>query len=106
MTDAFLRRIGLQYDYPYSRAAGNMWALTAAHEMRTGEDYYFWDTLTTSYLAVPQLCEFRRVECDVIPYGESQGRTVLTDSGRPVKAATGVVDTDAFYDHVLETLRR
>jgi purine nucleosidase len=106
VTDAFLRRVGLQYDYMHSRAAGNMWALTAAHEMRTGEDYYFWDTLTTSYLAVPELCGFREVLCDVIPYGESQGRTLVTESGRPVKAATSLVDASAFYDHVLETLRR
>ncbi len=74
--------------------------------MRTGEDYYFWDTLTTSYLEVPGLCEFREVTCDVVATGPSQGRTVRSDDGRPVKAAVGLVDAGAFYDHVLETLRR
>lgn len=106
VTDEFLRRIGLQYGYPLSRAAGNMWALTAGHVLRTGEEYYFWDTLTTSYLAVPELCEFRTVRCDVIDRGPSSGRTLRTDGGRPVKAAVGLTDPAAFYDHVLDTLRR
>lgn len=106
VTDEFLRRIGRQYEYVHSRAAGNMWALTAAHEKRTGEDYYFWDTLTTSYLAAPELCGFREVRCDIVRDGPSQGRTVVTESGRLVKAAVSLVDAADFYDHVLETLRR
>ncbi len=105
VTDEFLRAIGRQYDYPLSQAAGTIWALTARHEMRTGEDYYFWDTLTTSYLAAPGLCRFDEIGCDVVVEGPSQGRTVPTDQGRPVKAAMSV-DVEAFYDHVLTTLRR
>ncbi len=105
VTDEFIRAIGLQYQHPLSRVAGTIWALTAKHEMRTGEDYYFWDTLATSYLAVPELCEFEEIGCDVVPDGPSQGRTVPTAEGRLVKAATAV-NAPAFYEHVRTTLRR
>jgi len=37
--------------------------------------------------------------------GPSEGRSVLTPDGRPVKAAVAV-DADRFYAHCLETLRR
>jgi purine nucleosidase len=105
VTDEFLRSIGRQYRHLYSEIAGTIWAFTAAHVERTGEHYYFWDTLTTTYLARPDLCEYDEVRCDVIPGGESQGRTVITDNGRPVKVATAV-DTPRFLEHLLETLAR
>jgi inosine-uridine nucleoside N-ribohydrolase len=105
VTDAFRTSFGRQYAYPFSAAAGTIWAMTAGWELATGLPYFCWDTLATSSLAVPELCEFRDVTCDVATDGPSEGRSVLTSNGRPVRAAVGV-DPDGFYAHCLETLRR
>jgi len=105
VTDAFRTSFGRQYAYPLSAAAGTIWAMTAGWELATGQPYFCWDTLATSSLAVPELCEFRVVTCDVATDGPSEGRSVLTSNGRPVRAAVGV-DADGFYAHCLETLRR
>jgi purine nucleosidase len=105
VTEEFRRAFGRQYQYPFSAAAGTIWAMTAGWDLATGFPYFCWDTLTTSYLSLPDLCTFREVGCDVVADGPSQGRTVLTPDGRPVKAAAGV-DAERFYAHCLETLRR
>jgi inosine-uridine nucleoside N-ribohydrolase len=105
VTDTFRASFGRQYGYPFSAAAGTIWAMTAGWELATGLPYFCWDTLATSSLAAPELCEFRDVTCDVVTDGPSEGRSVLTPGGRPVKAAVGV-DADGFYAHCLQTLRR
>ena len=105
VTDEFRTSFGCQYEHPLSAAAGTIWAMTAGWDLATGLPYFCWDTLTTSYLAVPGLFEFRDVTCDIVTEGPSEGRSVLTPDGRPVKAAIGV-DADRFYAHCLETLRR
>jgi purine nucleosidase len=105
VTEEFRRAFGRQYQYPFSAAAGTLWAMTSGWELATGLPYFCWDTLTTSYLSAPELCTFREVECDVVSEGPSQGRTVATRGGRPVKVAVDV-DADRFYQHCLETLKR
>lgn len=105
VTGEFRRSLAAQYDYERSAAAGTIWALTAGWDRATGLPYYCWDTLATSYLAAPQLCTYREVRVEVVDDGPSQGRTVLSDRGRPVNAAVGV-DADGFYAHTLEALRR
>jgi purine nucleosidase len=106
VTSEFRRAFGLQYEYPLSAAAGCFWAMTSAWEIETHQPaYYCWDTLTTAYLARPDLCTFRDVRCDVVTGGPGEGRTIVTDSGRRVNAADRV-DAAGFYAHCLETLRR
>ncbi len=99
VTDDFRRALARQRHYPLSEAAGTIWAITA------GYDYYCWDTLATSHLAAPHLCSFRRVPCDVLTHGPSQGRTVISEGGREVKVAERV-DAEAFYAHCLTVLQR
>jgi purine nucleosidase len=106
VTSEFRRRFGLQYRFDLSAAAGSMWAMTSAWELATGQPaYYCWDTLTTAYLAHPELCTYREVRCDIVTEGPGQGRTLVTPEGRTVKAADRV-DAAAFREHCLETLRR
>ena len=105
VTGEFRRAFGAQYEHPLAAAAGTIWAMTAGWDLATGLPYFCWDTLTTSYLARPDLCTFREIPVDVVPDGPSQGRTIIADGGRPVKAATDV-DADGFFAHVIETLRR
>jgi len=105
VTDAFRTSFGRQYAYPFSAAAGTIWAMTAGWELATGLPYFCWDTLATSSLSIRELCEFHDVTCDIVTDGPSEGRSVVTPGGRSVKAAVGV-DADRFYAHCLETLRR
>jgi purine nucleosidase len=105
VTEEFRQAFGRQYGYPFSAVAGTIWAMTSGWELATGLPYFCWDTLTTSYLSVPELCTFREVGCDVVPEGPSQGRTVVTPEGRHVKIAADV-DADRFYQHCLDTLKR
>jgi purine nucleosidase len=105
VTEEFRRAFGRLYEYPFSATAGTLWAMTSGWELATGLPYFCWDTLTTSYLSAPELCTFREVGCDVVPSGPSQGRTVATPGGRPVKVAVDV-DPERFYQHCLETLKR
>jgi len=105
VTEAFRRAFGAQYAFPFSSAAGAIWAMTAGWDLATGLPYFCWDTLTTAHLAVPDLCTFREVRCDVVTEGESQGRTMPTERGRSVTAAVDA-DAERFYAHCLETLRR
>lgn len=105
VTDGFRRAFGRQYAYPFSSAAGAIWALTAGWDLLTGLPYFCWDTLTTAWLAEPDLCTFRDVRVDVVTDGESQGRTLLTDRGRMVEAAVDA-DAERFFAHCLETLKR
>ncbi|MGH2682504.1 MAG: nucleoside hydrolase [Actinomycetota bacterium] len=105
VTEEFRRAFGRQYEHPFSAAAGAIWAMTAGWDLATGLPYFCWDTLTTSYLSVPDLCGFREVGCEVLVEGSSQGRTVATSGGRLVRAAAEV-DAGRFYAHCLETLKR
>lgn len=105
VTDEFRRAFGLQHGYPFSAAAGTLWALTSGWEVATGLPYFCWDTLAASYLARPDLCEFRDLRCEVITDGPGQGRTIVTEDGRRVRAAVRV-DAARFYAHCLDTLRR
>jgi purine nucleosidase len=105
VTEEFRRAFGRQYEHPFSAAAGTIWAMTAGWDLATGLPYFCWDTLTTSYLSVPDLCGFREVGCEVLVEGSSQGRTVATPGGRLVRAAAEV-DAERFYAHCLETLKR
>jgi len=87
VTEEFRRDFGRQYEYPLSAAAGTIWAMTAGWDLATGLPYFCWDTLTTSYLCVPDLCTFREVTCDVVTGGPSQGRTVPTPGGSGTRPA-------------------
>jgi purine nucleosidase len=104
VTSEFRRALAAQYDHERSAAAGTIWALTAGWDLATGLPYFCWDTLATSYLAAPELCTYREVGVEVISEGPSQGRTMPSDRGRPVRAAVDV-DAAAFYAHALEVLR-
>jgi purine nucleosidase len=99
----FVRAFGRHYGWHVSDLAGSLLALTFGTLETTGLPYCCWDSLTTSYLAEPDICTFETVRCDVITRGESQGRIVQPPGGRPVRCARAV-DADRFYQHFLNTL--
>ena len=103
VTADFVRAFGRAYGRPVSDLAGSLVALTFGTLETTGLPYCCWDSLTTSYLAEPDICSFETVHCDVITRGESQGRIVRLAGGRAVRCARAV-DADRFYRHFLNTL--
>jgi purine nucleosidase len=105
VTPEFCQALGRQYEFPFSSAAGAIWAMTFGNRETTGLPYYCWDSVTTAYLARPDLFEFEDVRCDIVVKGESEGRTVEVATGRKVKAAMRV-NVDGFYQHCIESLRR
>jgi purine nucleosidase len=103
VTPDFVRAFGRGYGRHLSDLAGSLVALTFGTLETTGLPYCCWDSLTTSYLAEPDICTFETVHCDVITEGESQGRIVRRAGGRAVSCARAV-DADRFYRHFLSTL--
>ncbi|GAA2889527.1 nucleoside hydrolase [Streptosporangium fragile] len=105
VTTAFAHAFGRHYGKPLSDLAGSLLALTFGTLETTGLPYCCWDSLTTSYLAEPGICDFDVVHCDVVTEGAGQGRTVRDAAGRPVRSAVAV-DPDRFYRHCLDVLTR
>ncbi|GAA4013537.1 nucleoside hydrolase [Allokutzneria multivorans] len=103
ITPEFAQSFGRTYGAPLGDLAGSLLAMTFGCFETSGFAYCCWDSLTTSYLAEPELCEFEDVRCEVLTTGPSQGRTVRSDTGRVVKCARKV-DVEGFYRHCLETL--
>lgn len=103
VTSGFARAFGRGYGHQVSDLAGSLLALTFGTLETTGLPYCCWDSLTTSYLAEPDICAFETVHCDVITQGESQGRVVRRAGGRAIRCAR-TVDADRFYRHFLDTL--
>lgn len=99
VTSEFVQRIGKQRRYPLSDLAGQCYALVIP------QDYYFWDILATAYLAHPEFYQLREWETDIITSGKSQGRTKIQPGGRKIMAMDKV-DTESFYNYVLEQLKR
>src|SRR5581483_1233672 len=95
VTRELLTRLARQRRFPISDFTGQCYALVA-HQR-----YYFWDVLTTAYLAHPEFFTVRECLTEVIPHGESAGRTKISETGRRT-CALATVDTEKFYDYILE----
>jgi purine nucleosidase len=99
VTSEFVQRIGKQRRYPLSDLAGQCYALVIP------QDYYFWDVLATAYLAHPEFYQVREWETVIITSGKSQGKTKIQPGGRKIKAMDKV-DTERFYDYILQQWKR
>jgi purine nucleosidase len=99
VTSEFVQRIGKQRRYPLSDFAGQCYALVIP------QDYYFWDVLATAYLAHPEFYQLREWETEIITCGKSQGRTKISPGGRKIMAMERV-DTEGFYDYILQQWQR
>lgn len=99
VTSEFVQRIAKQRRYPLSDLAGQCYALVIP------QDYYFWDVLATAYLAHPEFYQLREWETVIVTRGKSQGRTKIEPGGRKIKAMDKV-DTESFYDYILQQWAR
>jgi purine nucleosidase len=99
LTGEFMDRLAQNYHCPYSDFAGQCYALVRS------QPYYFWDVLTTAYLARPDLFTTREWQTVIIPTGPSQGRTKVEEGGRTVTALHEVKVAD-FYDYIIRQWAR
>lgn len=99
VTSEFVQKIGKQRRYPLSDLAGQCYALVIP------QDYYFWDILATVYLARPQFYQLCDRETSIVTSGVSQGRIKIETGGRCIQAMEKV-DTEKFYEYILQQLSR
>jgi purine nucleosidase len=99
ITQAFVRRLAHQRQYPVSDLAGMCYALVMH------QDYFAWDVLTTSYIGKPEMFQLREWETDVITTGPSQGRTIIKPGGRKI-TALDTVDLEQFYKYIFNQWSR
>lgn len=72
---------------------------------QTNSTYFLWDVLTTATVGKPDLVKQKSVNCIVHTEGASQGKTELSDLGRPVNLVYDV-DRDAFFDYITDLSRQ
>lgn len=69
----------------------------------TNSTYFLWDVLTTAFAQNPTLVETKQMTVDVVPTGQSRGRTFETPAGRDIEFVYHV-DHDAFFKFFEETI--
>lgn len=99
ITQAFVRRLARQRQYPVSDLAGMCYALVMH------QDYFAWDVLTTAYIGQPEMFQLREWETEIIVTGPSQGRTLIKPGGRKI-LALDKVDLEQFYTYIFKQWSR
>jgi purine nucleosidase len=105
VTKEFLSKLAAQSDFQLSNLAGQLWALTIDTIPNYYYIYYMWDTLTTSYLAIPEAFTIEKVKACVSDRPPNAGQTYITDNGYELTIATDI-DTNAFYAYILNQFKR
>jgi purine nucleosidase len=99
VTSELVQKMGKQRDYPISDLARQCYALVIP------QDYYCWDVLETAYSGKPEFYELRESEIEIMTHRVSQGCNKVLPAGRNIQAMNNV-DREAFYDYILQPLRR
>jgi len=103
ITKAFMDNLILQAsNYRYSDLVYQSYALV-------GDEPYFemWNTLTTTFLAHPEFFDKpETMHLKIEVEGYSQGAISQTKKGRQVEVVFNIAQKEAFYEYVLEQLRR
>ena len=85
---------------------GQFYALLYNDQWMEKDIFFFWDTLSTSYLGSDSLSDFETIEIDIIPSGDEEGKTIRKPgSGFFVKVPTKV-DHDKFFAYFLKLMSR
>lgn len=71
----------------------------------TNSTYFLWDVLTTASFGKEDLVKREVIYSDVLTQGASQGRTIKTESGRPVHLVYHV-QRDEFFHYITELAKR
>lgn len=101
---------------PLTTDVRDMWASQRQHEgvdflgqcyamvpalshFETNSTYFLWDVLTTASFGKEDLVKREVVYSDVVTTGASKGRTIKSETGRPVDLVYHV-DRDAFFEYM------
>lgn len=71
----------------------------------TNSTYFLWDVLTTAFYGNHALVKRKKLFVDVLTEGESQGRTIQIEEGRPIEMVYEV-DHDAFFDYITKLAKK
>lgn len=72
---------------------------------QTNSTYFLWDVLTTATIGKPDLVKKKQVKSIVHTDGASQGKTEISNKGRPVNLVYDV-NRDAFFDYITNLARQ
>jgi purine nucleosidase len=104
VTKEFLSKLATQSEFQLSNLAGQLWALTIDTIPNYYYIYYMWDTLTTSYLAIPEAFAVEKVKACVCERPPNAGQTSIDAGGYEMTIATEVNIT-AFYTYILNQFK-
>ena len=106
-TKACLKEIARHPDYNILNLVGQFYALCYNGDWTDVDNYYFWDTLCTSYLGCEGLAQYQNIEIEITPKGEKgEGKTARKKgNGRWVKVPMSV-DKDKFFKFFIHTLKK
>ena len=107
VTKKTLSEIAKYRSYNILDIVGQFYAICYNGDWTEHDNYFFWDTLCTSYLGCEGMAEFEMIEIEILPLGhESQGKTARKPGcGRWVKVPIKV-DKEKFFQFFIETLKR
>ncbi|MFL0497876.1 nucleoside hydrolase [Priestia megaterium] len=71
----------------------------------TNSTYYLWDVLTTASAGNPKLVKMKTVNSIVHTETPSQGRTAISENGRPVNVVYDV-NAEAFFSYITELAKK
>lgn len=71
----------------------------------TNSTYFLWDVLTTASFGKENLVKRKVVKSDVVTVGQSKGRTIEVETGRPVDLVYHV-DRDAFFEYITDLAKK
>ena len=103
LTDEFMASLQAQSgQYRYSDMVYSLYSLVS------GEPYFeMWNTLTTTYVARPDLFEEPvSMNLTIETEGYWQGTVSQSQNGRAASVVLNIADKDGFYDYVLKQLKR
>jgi purine nucleosidase len=67
--------------------------------VETNSTYYLWDVLTTATIGKKELVKMKEVKSIALTEAPSQGRTLLSEEGRPVSVVYDA-NRDAFFEYI------
>ncbi|WP_186580753.1 nucleoside hydrolase [Aquibacillus kalidii] len=73
--------------------------------VETNSTYYLWDVLTTAAVGKPELIKSKTVKSTVITDAPSQGKTAISENGRPVDVVYDV-KADEFFAYITDLAKK
>lgn len=109
LNSKFVKRFGLQNEFPASQFVGSAWALTTHHGyLDILKQFYVWDGLTAAFLIDQSIVELKTININLITDGIQEGQMTRADSTNTTGIVELAVNTDAdkFYELCLNQFNK